>query len=59
MKLAVTSQGTLSNSYSVKTVFIFDPLPPYFIVLANSVKALEVKAIEFHRIMSGVRRDSI
>ena len=26
------------------------PPPPYFIVLGNSVKILEVKAIEFHRI---------
>ena len=26
------------------------PIPPYFIVLANSVTTMEVKAIDFHRI---------
>ena len=29
---------------------IYDLLPPYFILLDGSVKILEVKVIEFHRI---------
>ena len=34
------------------------PTPPYFIVSASSVKTLEVKAIEFHRIFNPCRGDS-
>ena len=35
--------------YCLKQGYITPPVP-YFIVLASSVKILEVKAIEFHRI---------
>ena len=35
--------------HSVKTRFYMNP-PPYFIVLASSVKTKEVEVIEFHRI---------
>ena len=45
----VTSLETLVNGYSVKRIYI-RPSSPYFIVLAGSVKTLEVKDIEFHRI---------
>ena len=46
-KYAVTSPDTVSNGYSVKIMLSKTP-PQYFIVLASSVKTLEVKAIEFH-----------
>ena len=40
---AVTSPDTVSNGNSVKTKLYKTP-PPYFIVLASSVKILEFKA---------------
>ena len=45
----MTSPETVLNGNSVKTKLYNTP-PPYVIVLASSVKILEVKAIEFHRI---------
>ena len=45
----MTSSETVLNNNSVKIKLHNTPLP-HFIVLASSVKILEVKAIEFHRI---------
>ena len=42
--------GKRLNGSSVKTKLYNTP-PTYFIVLASSVKILEVKAIEFHHII--------
>ena len=33
---------------------LYKKSPPYFIVLASSVKTKEVEVIEFHRIVSNV-----
>ena len=40
--------------HSVKTRLYKNP-PPYFIVLASSVKTKEVEVIEFHRIVNGIK----
>ena len=45
---AVTSPETVLNGNSVKTMLY---KTPYFILLASSVKTLEVKAIECHIIV--------
>ena len=42
----VTSSETLLNGYSM----LYKTPSPYFIVLANPMQILQVKAMEFHRI---------
>ena len=43
----MTSPETVLNGNSVKTK-LYNTLPPYLIVLANSVTTLKVKAVVFH-----------
>ena len=62
---AVTSPDTVLNGNLLKTK-LYNPILPYIIVLASSVKILEIKAIEFHRMdtiisadLSGVKANTI
>ena len=48
---AVTSVETVLNGNSVKKMLYSTP-PPYFIVLASSMKTKEVNVIDFHRIVN-------
>ena len=47
----VTPPETVLNGKSVKIKLYKTPSPPYFIVLARSVTAMGVKAIQFHKIL--------